>query len=364
MEKSYAIVVDVLDLPRESEVFIAYPFELEDPTKYTNPVTDVINKAIQKQRLKPNWISWEPPGVDIIKQIHLGIKTARMLIVVCTPVKGQLSPNVMYELGLADALGKPTLVMSTLDNLPFDIGYKKFFKYNEAELRDNRELLESKLRNSITELLSQSDKKAPLVLDEIEDVHLLKTSNRMFLQHHFWEYAMAVRDLAHNISNGARALISHGVKLSSLSQKIWALAEQQGKQEEVAQLLQNFIEEWGNYTKNHDSWLEEYIDDKNEANIKGLLSGLEKNSFKTNITIQKYESDFHNLWQKVESYKESRNSAAVFVQYVRENGADKKKLFNKIEPLVTFVDEMVKYAGNLIVNLVGSINDAFKESTY
>lgn len=62
------------------------------------------------------------------------------------------NPNVYYELGIAHALGKPTILISrSLDSVPFDLRAKYVVLFEKADE------LEERLRDAITRLLAEGD---------------------------------------------------------------------------------------------------------------------------------------------------------------------------------------------------------------
>lgn len=62
------------------------------------------------------------------------------------------NPNVYYELGIAHALGKPTILISrSLDSIPFDLRAKYVVLFEKTEE------LEERLRDAITRLLAEAD---------------------------------------------------------------------------------------------------------------------------------------------------------------------------------------------------------------
>ena len=66
----------------------------------------------------------------IIDQIWRGISNANVLIAELTTK----NPNVFYELGLAHALAKPViLVSSTDDDVPFDLRHLRYIKYDQSD---------------------------------------------------------------------------------------------------------------------------------------------------------------------------------------------------------------------------------------
>ncbi|WLD91770.1 hypothetical protein [Alkalihalobacillus sp. AL-G] len=66
---------------------------------------------------------------DLLPHILKHIVKARIII---ANIDGR-NPNVYYELGIAHALGKPTILISkTIDKVPFDIKSKNIIQYKDA----------------------------------------------------------------------------------------------------------------------------------------------------------------------------------------------------------------------------------------
>ena len=81
---------------------------------------------------------------DILIFILRQVVTSRLIV---ANITGR-NPNVMYELGVAHALGKPTIIISkNFTDIPFDLKSKRIVIYESYN-----DLFE-KLRNSITDLL-------------------------------------------------------------------------------------------------------------------------------------------------------------------------------------------------------------------
>lgn len=56
------------------------------------------------------------------------------------------NPNVFYELGIAQSIGKPTLILSkTINDIPFDISSQNMIIYNSSEELESH--LHKTLRN-------------------------------------------------------------------------------------------------------------------------------------------------------------------------------------------------------------------------
>jgi nucleoside 2-deoxyribosyltransferase len=63
----------------------------------------------------------------IMDEIWTAMVHAKIILADCT---GR-NPNVFYEIGLAHAIGKPTiLVTQNDDDIPFDLRHRRYIKYN------------------------------------------------------------------------------------------------------------------------------------------------------------------------------------------------------------------------------------------
>ncbi len=88
----------------------------------------VYKPAIEKAGLKPVRADNEIFGTGkIIDQVWSGINTAKVLVAELT----SRNPNVFYELGLAHALQKPVVLISSNENdVPFDLQHIRVIYYN------------------------------------------------------------------------------------------------------------------------------------------------------------------------------------------------------------------------------------------
>ena len=88
----------------------------------------IYKAAIEKAGLKPVRADDELFGTGkIIDQIWTGINSAKILIAELTT----RNPNVYYELGLAHALKKPVvLVSSNEEDVPFDLNHIRVIYYD------------------------------------------------------------------------------------------------------------------------------------------------------------------------------------------------------------------------------------------
>jgi hypothetical protein len=112
--------------------------------------TTVYQPAIDKAKLKAVRADAEIFGTGkIIDQIWTGIHDARVLVAELT---GR-NPNVLYELGLAHALRKPVvLVSSNEDDVPFDVRHVRVIYYDMRDPFWGTKLIDKVAENILSAL--------------------------------------------------------------------------------------------------------------------------------------------------------------------------------------------------------------------
>jgi hypothetical protein len=127
--------------------FVLMPFnsEMEEVFEY------LISPAITKSGLNAvRADNINRPG-SIIEQIRTSIRQSKLLIADVTAK----NPNVMYEIGLAQAMGKPVIFISEgTENIPFDIRHLRVINYSTSVTGLNK--AQKELIKSINETLKDS----------------------------------------------------------------------------------------------------------------------------------------------------------------------------------------------------------------
>jgi len=144
---SFDIPVIVRQRAREesTEVFVLMPLKREYENIYEKVLKPVIESlGYQVSKADKNLKS----GV-IIEQIYESIRNASLIV---ADVSGR-NPNVFYELGYANALGKRYIIITrSKKDVPFDIEHLRYFKYrpdsNEERLKERfRKIFEANLES-------------------------------------------------------------------------------------------------------------------------------------------------------------------------------------------------------------------------
>jgi len=92
------------------------------------------------------------PRSGLLSALGQALKDARCVIADLT----EKNPNVFYELGLAHAMGKPTIIITgSMDDVPFDLQHLRIIRYDHSEDRAN-------LRRQISQALREISKGEPI----------------------------------------------------------------------------------------------------------------------------------------------------------------------------------------------------------
>lgn len=126
--------------------FVVMPFA--PPTG--NYYQQIYEPAIHKAGLHPVRADADIFGTGkIMDQIWQGITAAKVLVAELT----QRNPNVLYELGLAHALKKPVVLVSSNENdVPFDLQHIRVIYYDVTDLFWGQKLIEKVAENIVSAL--------------------------------------------------------------------------------------------------------------------------------------------------------------------------------------------------------------------
>jgi hypothetical protein len=115
----------------------------------------IYEPAIRKAGLRPVRADADIFGTGkIIDQIWDGINAAKVLVAELT----SRNPNVFYELGLAHALDKPVvLISSNEDDVPFDLKHIRVIYYNVTDPFWGEKLIEKVAENILSALSSPEE---------------------------------------------------------------------------------------------------------------------------------------------------------------------------------------------------------------
>jgi hypothetical protein len=126
-------------------VFVAMPFaEAFAPVFF-----DLIAPAVAAANLVAMRTDQEPTLASIDQRIREGVRLADLVVADLTTY----NPNVFYELGMAHAIGKRSLLLRQAGvDLPFDVRYHEAFDYSVADLSTRVDALRHRLADAAADL--------------------------------------------------------------------------------------------------------------------------------------------------------------------------------------------------------------------
>ena len=136
----------ILGLPRQNddwpEAFVLMPFSVELKPIYEHH----IKKTVSQLKLRIGRADDFFGTGSIMKDVWSAIHAARIVIADCT---GR-NPNVFYEIGLAHAIGRDTILISqSIDDVPFDLRHLRVILYKYTP--PGMDAFEKALRTTITQ---------------------------------------------------------------------------------------------------------------------------------------------------------------------------------------------------------------------
>ncbi|HWS85796.1 MAG TPA: hypothetical protein VN282_02305 [Pyrinomonadaceae bacterium] len=167
--------------PPTNDCFVALPF-----TEHFDDLFEAIEEAAKSAGLdEAIRLDQKEEGVTITGEIERRIRSTRIVVAVCTPESydGPPNPNVMYELGLAHALGKPTVILAaSMGCVPVDVRDQFVFVYGGVP----RERLVKEVQKRIEKRLASTT--GSLVSAGFRHIAVAPRRHQMLLNPDFWRH--------------------------------------------------------------------------------------------------------------------------------------------------------------------------------
>jgi hypothetical protein len=130
----------------KSDILVLMPFASEIKPVYEDHMKAVAAKLGMSISRADDFFTSE----RIMDEIWTAMLNATILIADCT----HRNPNVFYEIGLAHAIGKPTILMTQdADDVPFDLRHRRYieYAYTPRGMKEFEVALEQTIRTITTE---------------------------------------------------------------------------------------------------------------------------------------------------------------------------------------------------------------------
>jgi hypothetical protein len=228
-DKGFSIIVDVPTA--EKTCFVVMPFHEKFDALWND-----IDRAARDAGLTPNRTK-DRPYISFLWDIDSMLHSAQLVIAVCLPDSRHngINPNVLYELGKAHALAKPTIIIAAPDSdMPSDFRDKYYISYEKGDFRTS-------LTHKIRETLNRTGG-LPVDPNWKPPALYIQPSYRMCIVPEFFDSFTAVIDLGDKIHMAFQGAEFYVEQITRLSEQINIL---QPRYEE--KLLQSFQESWSKY---------------------------------------------------------------------------------------------------------------------
>jgi hypothetical protein len=209
---------------------------------YERIYRELIVPAVEDAGLSPVRADEIPAAGFIMEQIRAAIQQARLCIADIT----DRNPNVLYEVGFAEAMRKSVILMaSDLSQLPFDIASQRVFWYS-TDLSDGRQRLREAIAHALTEdrfaeaekLIAAGSPRGAIAVTAVILEHLLRElANRHDIR---LRPRLSVREIADSLERAG--VIDRNMRLSideasSIRNKAVHAMDREPKQEEAQYIL-------------------------------------------------------------------------------------------------------------------------------
>jgi nucleoside 2-deoxyribosyltransferase len=129
----------------EKHLFIAMPYANE----FNNAYYFGIKQPIEKHHRKPERVDQVAFTGDVVERVRRRISSCQLVI---ADITGN-NPNVFYELGYADGVGKPVIVISQEQAHPFDVTTRHQIRYHPHDIMK----LAEELNKHLDELIGPAE---------------------------------------------------------------------------------------------------------------------------------------------------------------------------------------------------------------
>ncbi len=140
--------------PNKNEVFIARPWT--DTIENCEYIESNILRAIAKAGLSATDTNYDKSDARFMHSLIGQIRKAAVVVGVCSPTQNSSEPNsnVMYEIGLAQSIGKPTVIISSRNYVEngiqiADLQGQDIFTYDSDSREPFDEILARYLRSAV-----------------------------------------------------------------------------------------------------------------------------------------------------------------------------------------------------------------------
>lgn len=344
----YAIVINV---PEAKKVcFIAMPFAERFQSVYHH-----LSDAASSLDLIPVRVRTgeRQPGLNFTDDIADATRCARLVAAVCSgDEEGRANPNVMYELGWADALGKPTLILSDHPVLPADLAGRHVLRYTESDLEKPE--LTLRIRDGMRTLLDRM-KDNPLTDPACAGVRVAHERHLMFTDPGFWDAFRTALSFAQTARDQHQLLT---IATEPLLAKVAAMVRSLGDADGVT----NFREGWRSFDEYYqaNTWVNVYLPMEDRVGeVNTAFASMRGGSPTLRPRVEKCHSFYQALQDRLRGYPQLVAETARNVENGGLLGQTDTRVasavFDQVQRVSKETKGIIMHGDRLVANLVEMI---------
>ncbi len=360
---SYGILVKVQQPQRSG--FLAMPKNGEEG------IYDAVREAVSDVGIQLIQTRDRNDAIFVEDKAHIieAIRSAEIIIAVCVSQEATvpLDSNVMYELGLAHALGKPLCVIINSTNRDYlsnyilqDIPEDEFINY-ELSGRANNVNFADELAAQIEFTINRQEFPY-LIQPDNKDIMTIDLDQSQFLYPIFRNNFVTILQFGMDVSKRFLELRNRLVSLYKEVEEIRDFLEQTTTERNIRKQISDVIRAWSEYKKlyqpdpNRDP-LSDFLDLKKLESLENSFSILRQGQGKSKESAQIAYQYYQSIVMIIEDYRNSRLLVEILdrdeeVLKSLERFAIIHRLLSEIQSLIDLIRYLVyKHTNKMIENL-------------
>lgn len=349
-----AIVVDVPTLTQET-CFVAIPFSPD-----FEPLPHLIDEAAKENNLFAIRTDQVQNELDFPTDIMHRIRSAKVVVAVLSPESGttRANDNVLYEVGCAHALGKPTVLLtSDAKSVPSDIDHFYREQYASSDI-DREGVISILTKEKIAFAISKCTRRMTNRYTDpwLRDVTVADPKRRQLINPGFWESFGKILSFSKMTQENL-------INIETDVELLWSAAEDfvRARGVRTAQ-LSTFKSRWSSYASNYANYIEPNVFSRlaqRQLAVDDCFALLHKHSEDTQAheAIDAALEFYNKLKEELETYHNHHEklSRAIDVNLTNPTGSSFDIIHTETLNLRLVAKNCINQARALLANLINML---------
>jgi hypothetical protein len=347
----HAIVVAVPEA--REDCFVAIPSNASFRDLFNDITQAAADLSLRRVCVRSGEMQRAP---EFMTDICDATRSARIVVAVCSPdpgKRGMPNPNVMYELGYAHALGKPTLIL-TCDpaSLPADLKSMHVLEYSRDEM-GTLELVR-RIRDAMRSVRERMVGGNPLTDPTYGHIYVTRGRQLAFHKAAFWECFRRILSFARLVHEHQQIDMTF---VEEFFNKVTVMWMNSGQQQPVLDVG----EAWRKYERYYQIFTEPSVYQQLPVRKEEVEHAFGAIANEGGDDLAAQVSDCENFYRKLceqmEQYQDVFRETGEYVEHDSFAGSQQdlgvvQKLYSRARKLSTTSSAIVRFSDRIIVNLI------------